>query len=83
MDYPHRTRESASTSYPLWGLPKPPAETAFLQGTQPLLGTGLLEHESEKLLKGEQLADQAFERQGFERLVLLEDMQTALRGIQM
>src|SRR5258708_24322583 len=23
MDYPHRTRESASTSYPLWGLPKP------------------------------------------------------------
>jgi hypothetical protein len=49
-----------------------------LQGTQPLLGTGLLEHESEKLLKGEQLANQ-----GFERLVLVEHMQTAPRGIQM
>ena len=83
MDYPHHTRESASTSYPLWGLPKPPAETACLQGTQPLLGTGLLEHESEELLKGEQLADQAFERHGFEGLILVEDMQTALRGIQM
>jgi hypothetical protein len=54
-----------------------------LQGTQPLLGTGLLEHESEELLKGEQLADQAFERHGFEGLVLVEYMQTALRGIQM
>ena len=83
MDYSHRTLNSARTSYPLRGISEPPTKAAFLQGTQALLGTGLLEHESEKLLKGEQLADQAFERQGFERLVLLEDMQTALRGIQM
>ena len=54
-----------------------------MQGTQALLGTGLLEHESEELLKGEQVADQAFERQGFEGLVLLEHMETAMCGIQM
>ena len=35
------------------------------------------------MLKGEQVAEQAFERHGFEGLLLLQDMQTAVRGIQM
>ena len=83
MDYSHRTLNSARTSYPLRGISEPPTKAAFLQGTQARLRTGLLEHKGEELLKGEQLAEQAFERQGFEGLLLLQDMQTAVRGIQM
>jgi len=79
MDYSHRTLNSARTSYPLRGSSEPPTKAAFLQGTQALLGTGLLEHKGEELLTGEQ----AFERHGFEGLLLLQDMQTAVRGIQM
>jgi hypothetical protein len=74
---------SARTSYPLWRISESPAKTTFLQGTQALLGTGLLEHEGEELLKGEQLADQALERHGFEELLLVQDLQTALGGIQL
>jgi len=83
MGYSHRTRNGARTSYPLRGISEPPAEAAFLQGTQALLSTGLLEHEGEELLIGEQLADQTFERHGFEGQPLLQDMQTAVHGIQM
>jgi len=81
MDYPHQTLVSASTSYLLRRITKPSAEPAFLQRTQTLLGTGLLEHERQELLKGEQLAEQSLERQGFEELLLVQDMQTAVGGI--
>lgn len=82
LDDPHQTLLNVSTSSPLRGITKPSAEAVFLQGTQALLGSGLLEHEGEDPFKGEQLAEQAFEREGFQELLLVQDMQTAQGGIQ-
>ena len=54
-----------------------------MQGAQTSLRPGLGSHMGQELLKGEQMADQAFERQGFEPLRSLEDVQTAGLGIEL
>ena len=41
-----------------------------------------MQHRGEKLLKGEHPSHQAFEREGCDNLLLMQDMQTALFGIQ-
>ena len=48
-----------------------------------MLGTGLLEHMGEKLLKGEHLPQQTAHRQRFHAALLEKDMQATVLSIQL
>jgi hypothetical protein len=48
-----------------------------------MLSSGLHSHMGQELLKGKQMAHQPFDRQGFEPLLLLKDMQAVPLGIQL
>lgn len=48
-----------------------------------MLGAGLFAHMSQELLKGEQMAHQAFDGQRFEVTLLLKDVQAMHLGIQL
>ena len=58
------------------------AVPALLQGAQTCLRASLMQHMREKLLKGEQVARQSSQGQGFDGLLLQQDLHAALRGIQ-
>ncbi len=46
------------------------AQAAFLQRAETLLSASLVEHMGQELIKGEQMANQPFDGQGFEVMLL-------------
>jgi hypothetical protein len=82
MEYPHRQGGKATTSWREASGESGRAILAFLQGAQASLSASLMQHMGKKLLKGEHVSHQAFERQGFDELLFIEHLHTAGFAIQ-
>ena len=83
MGYPHRDPVSVSPSEREASGESGDAVLAFLQGAQARVRTRLVEQMGEKLLTGEQAPHQAFEGEGLDELLFMQNLDTASCGIQM